>query len=172
MLELTWPTACTCLFKLRPGVLSKTLSHMWGKLNLPMSPSDLMKSTVVDEILSTTTTRVLFQRETTHLLQEIIEWEIYTKLYHYIFGKKMDLQTNPKPLIPIWKKLIVAASPWLQWILLWLAKYNEELTYLKGKDNVHYRHPQPCQPIGTWGSRQRWLWCNTSPPHHARSLSY
>ena len=25
-----------CLFKLRPGVLSKTLSHMWGKLNLPM----------------------------------------------------------------------------------------------------------------------------------------
>ena len=26
----------TYLFKLRPGVLSKTLSHMWGKLNLPM----------------------------------------------------------------------------------------------------------------------------------------
>ena len=25
----------TCLFKLRPGVLSKTLSHMQGKLNLP-----------------------------------------------------------------------------------------------------------------------------------------
>ena len=25
-----------CLFKARPGVLSKTLSHMWGKLNLPM----------------------------------------------------------------------------------------------------------------------------------------
>ena len=28
---------CMCmLFNLRPGVLSKTLSHMWGKLNLPM----------------------------------------------------------------------------------------------------------------------------------------
>ena len=26
----------TSLFKLRPGVLSRTLSHMWGKLNLPM----------------------------------------------------------------------------------------------------------------------------------------
>ena len=25
----------TCLFKLRPLVLSKTLSHIWGKLNLP-----------------------------------------------------------------------------------------------------------------------------------------
>ena len=36
LLELTYPTACACLFKLRPGVLSKTLSHMWGKLNLPM----------------------------------------------------------------------------------------------------------------------------------------
>ena len=36
LLELTCPTACTCLFKLRPGVLSKTLSYMLGKLNLPM----------------------------------------------------------------------------------------------------------------------------------------
>ena len=35
-LELACPTACTCLFKVRPGVLSKTLSHMWGKLNLPI----------------------------------------------------------------------------------------------------------------------------------------
>ena len=36
VLELTCPTVCTCLFKLRPGVLSKTLSHMWGRLNLPL----------------------------------------------------------------------------------------------------------------------------------------
>ena len=36
VLELACPTACTCLFKVRPGVLSKTLSHMWGKLNLPI----------------------------------------------------------------------------------------------------------------------------------------
>ena len=36
MLELECPTACTCLFKLRPGVLSKTLTHMCGKLNLPI----------------------------------------------------------------------------------------------------------------------------------------
>ena len=35
-LELACPTACTCLFKLRPGVLSKTLSHIWVKLNLPI----------------------------------------------------------------------------------------------------------------------------------------
>ena len=36
-------------------------------------------TTVVDERLSTTTTRVLFQRESTYLLQETTEWEIYTK---------------------------------------------------------------------------------------------
>ena len=35
-LELTCPTACACLFKVRPGVFSKTLFHMWGKLNLPI----------------------------------------------------------------------------------------------------------------------------------------
>ena len=36
VLELACPTACTCLFKVRPGVLSKTLSHMLGKLNVPI----------------------------------------------------------------------------------------------------------------------------------------
>ena len=33
-LELAYPTAYMCLFKVRLGVLSKVLSHMWGKLNL------------------------------------------------------------------------------------------------------------------------------------------
>ena len=37
LLELACPTTCACLFKLRPGVLSKTLSHMWVKLNLSCS---------------------------------------------------------------------------------------------------------------------------------------
>ena len=35
-LELVCLTACACLFEVRPGVLSKTLSHMWGKFNLPI----------------------------------------------------------------------------------------------------------------------------------------
>ena len=35
-LGLAYPTACACLFKVRACVLSKTLSHMWGKLNLPI----------------------------------------------------------------------------------------------------------------------------------------
>ena len=36
-LELACQTACACLFKVRPGVLSKTLSHIWGKLNLNLN---------------------------------------------------------------------------------------------------------------------------------------
>ena len=35
-LELACPTACACLFKVRPGVLRKALSHTCGKLNLPI----------------------------------------------------------------------------------------------------------------------------------------
>ena len=30
-LELACPTACPCLFKVRPAVVSKTLSHICGK---------------------------------------------------------------------------------------------------------------------------------------------
>ena len=36
VLELVCPTACTCLLKVGPDILSKTLSLMWGKLNLPI----------------------------------------------------------------------------------------------------------------------------------------
>ena len=36
LLVLTCPPTCACLFQLRPDMLSKTLYHMWGKLNLPM----------------------------------------------------------------------------------------------------------------------------------------
>ena len=35
-LELACQTAWLCLLKVRLGVLSNTLSHMWGKLNLPI----------------------------------------------------------------------------------------------------------------------------------------
>ena len=41
------------------------------KLQFFSSPSDLMKSTVVDESLSTTMTRVLFQRESTYYFMTI-----------------------------------------------------------------------------------------------------
>ena len=44
----------------------------------------------------------------------------------------------------------------------------------EGQRQCYHRCPQPCQPIGTRRSRQQSHihTCNTSPPHHVRSLSY
>ena len=42
----------------------------------------------------------------------------------------------------------------------------------EGKRQHYCRCPQPCQPIGTRGNRQRWLWCSTNPQYHIRSLNY
>ena len=36
------------------------------------------------------------------------------RLHHYIFGNKVKVLTDHKPLIPFWKKSIVTASPQLQ----------------------------------------------------------
>ena len=33
------------------------------------------------------------------------------RLHHYMFGSKIKVQTDHKPLIPIWKKSIATASP-------------------------------------------------------------
>ena len=48
VLGLACPTACTCLFKVRPGVLSKTLSHICGKLNLHMFLFNVGLLTLID----------------------------------------------------------------------------------------------------------------------------
>ena len=52
------------------------------------------------------------------------------------FGGNIEVQTDHGPLIPIWEKATATASPQLQWILLWLAKYDVELTYPEGRDTV------------------------------------
>ena len=48
--ELACPTAWACLFKVRPGVLSKTLSHMLGKLNLPIFLIGIINPNISQEI--------------------------------------------------------------------------------------------------------------------------
>ena len=57
------------------------------------------------------------------------------RLQHYLFDNKIKVQTDNKPLIPIWKKSIAVASHPFQCLLLRLAKYDVQLTYLKGEDN-------------------------------------
>lgn len=58
------------------------------------------------------------------------------KLNHYVYGKKVVLETDHKPLESIWKKSIASASPRLQRLLLRMAKYDVEIKYIPGKTNV------------------------------------
>ena len=58
------------------------------------------------------------------------------RLNHYTYGFTITVQSNHEPLISIWKKTIAAASPRLQRLLLRLSKYNTEIEYLQGKQNV------------------------------------
>ena len=57
-------------------------------------------------------------------------------LHHYVYGYTVTVETDHKPLVSIWHKTIVAASPHLQRLLLRLAQYDLDITYLKGKKNV------------------------------------
>ncbi|KAL9971554.1 hypothetical protein ACROYT_G017729, partial [Oculina patagonica] len=58
------------------------------------------------------------------------------KLNHYVFGKKVVIETDHKPLESIWKKSISSASPRLQRLLLKMSKYNVEIRYIQEKNNV------------------------------------
>ena len=58
------------------------------------------------------------------------------KFSHYVFGKKVVIETDHKPLESIWKKTITSASPCLQRLLLSMAKYDIDIRYIQGKTNV------------------------------------
>ena len=55
---------------------------------------------------------------------------------HYVFGKKVIIETDHKPLESIWKKTIMSTSPRLQRLFLKMAKYDVEIRYIQGKTNV------------------------------------
>ena len=57
------------------------------------------------------------------------------KLKHYVFGKKVIIETDHKPLESIWKTITIA-STWLQRVLLKMAKYDIEIRYIQGKTTV------------------------------------
>ena len=58
------------------------------------------------------------------------------KLHHYVYGKKVTIETDHKPLESIWKKSISSASPRLQRLLLRMSKYDVDIKYIPGKTNV------------------------------------
>ena len=58
------------------------------------------------------------------------------KVNHYIYGKYKRLETDHIPLESILKKSISSASPRLQQLLLRMAKYDVNITYIPGRTNV------------------------------------
>nr|CAI5828457.1 unnamed protein product [Callosobruchus analis] len=56
------------------------------------------------------------------------------KMHYFIYGFEITIQTDHKPLIPIFNKDLDKASARLQRMLLKLLKYNIKITYLPGKD--------------------------------------
>ena len=58
------------------------------------------------------------------------------RLNHYTYGFTITLQSDHEPLMSIWKKTNAAASLRLQRLLLRLSKYDIDIKYLQGKENV------------------------------------
>ena len=57
------------------------------------------------------------------------------KFDQYIYGqRKVEIETDHKPLVTIFKKPLVSVPRRIQRMMLRLQKYNLELRYKKGKD--------------------------------------
>ena len=58
------------------------------------------------------------------------------RLNHYTFGRTITVQSYHQPLQSIWKRSIVSANPRLQILLLRLARYDINIEFLHGTENV------------------------------------
>ena len=58
------------------------------------------------------------------------------RLNHYTYGFTITVQSDYEALMSIWKKTVAVASPRLQRLLLRPSKYDIEIEYLQGKENV------------------------------------
>ncbi|KAK3107010.1 hypothetical protein FSP39_004902 [Pinctada imbricata] len=54
------------------------------------------------------------------------------RFHQYIYGRKVTVQSDHKPLVPIFKKPLHAAPPRLQRMLLQLGNYDLDITYVPG----------------------------------------
>ena len=64
-----------------------------------------------------------------------ITWGVQ-KFHTYVYGRKVIVETDHKPLQAIFKKPLNATPPRLQRMLLKLAQYDLEVRYVPGKDQV------------------------------------
>lgn len=58
------------------------------------------------------------------------------KFYQYIYGRKFKVETDHKPLIPIFSKPLIDTPPRLQRMLLSLQKYDINLQYRPGRELI------------------------------------
>ena len=58
------------------------------------------------------------------------------RFHQYIYGKKVKIESDHKPLESIVKKPLQNTPPRLQRMLLRLQKYDIDLVYLAGKENI------------------------------------
>ena len=65
------------------------------------------------------------------------------KFHQYIYGKKVKIESDHKPLESIMKKPLQNTPPSLQRMLLSLQKYDTDLVYLADKENIG-RYPIMC----------------------------
>lgn len=56
------------------------------------------------------------------------------KFHHYIYGRKVTVETDHKPLVAIYNKPLYRATPRLQRMLMKLQRYELKLVYVPGKD--------------------------------------
>ena len=73
------------------------------------------------------------------------------KFYQYIYGQRVVVETDHKPLVSSYKKPIHNAPKRLHRMLLCLKRYNLEITYKKGKemylaDTLSRAYPKDSEP--------------------------
>ena len=62
------------------------------------------------------------------------------KFHTYLYGRHVIIENNHKPLEMIQHKPICVAPPRLQWMLLYMQKYDYTIWYWPGKDMVLVDH--------------------------------
>ena len=65
------------------------------------------------------------------------------RFHQYLYGRKVKVETDHKPLVPIFKKTLSTAPPRLQRMLLQLQSYDLDVTYVPGKQ-IHIANNLSC----------------------------
>lgn len=56
------------------------------------------------------------------------------KFESYLYGRKFTVESDHKPLQPIMKKSVLSAPKRLQGMILWLQRFDFDITYKKGSE--------------------------------------